>query len=441
MIALRGLLLVLLGALLLPAQYGTGGPAILSRSGVLGQTSTERQALFGIQPWLSANGSYDSGYQAIRLDQNGNARPVDAFSGGVSAGVRGWHNWRRTLFGVNYLANVRHYPDQPGIDGVDQMLTIGIGHQFTRRLSMSLNEMAGWFGRSAGLWNPGFYADPILGTAPTSEIFDTKVRFMSTTGSLTYVPTTRWSFGITGMGSVVRRSSSSFAGLNSWGALGDAGYRLSRNKTVGFFYSYQHYDFTRVFGATDVNQIGMEYSQSVGRNWKFSLLAGAARSESQFTRQVQLAPDVAAILGVGTGVEAFHGVNYGAVYRVNIERNFRRSSFGLTGGQGITPGNGYYLTSRTQFATATYSYTAFRATSISLFASYQNMSSLTKSLEKYESFYEGVSLSRKLVGFLHGGCSFYHRHQLAGNTAFKRDSYTATVFLSVTPGAIPISLW
>ncbi len=321
---------------------GTAGPAILSRSGTLGYNGGERLGLIGIRPFLALNGTYDSGYGSVAVDPQGTADVRDFYGFSAAAGLSGFHNWRHTLLGVHYVLMGRHYPRFQKFDGIDQILSLGVSHQATRTLAIAVNGVGGSFVRGAGFALPNAYVDPYFSAVPTTEIFDARVYFASAGVDVTYTKTPRLSFNFGGTAAVVRRRGS-LGALNSVGARTDVTYRVGKRSSIGVGYFFQHYDFQQQFGASDVHAEMLAYKTALGRRWSFDASAGIFRVESQFARRVQLDPAIAAILGQSTGVEAFHGVNYGFLGRASLTRSFRRSSVGLSYTQDVAPGNGIYL--------------------------------------------------------------------------------------------------
>jgi hypothetical protein len=419
----------------------TGGPAILSRRGPLGASGTERGALAEVQPFLSLHGTWNSGYTPLSVDATGTAPSNDSFGASATAGVRGFHNWRRTLLGVHYVAHAYHNTRYSKFDGINQTLSLGVAHQVSRRVAVSFDETAGSFARSLGMITPGLYIDQFFAIVPTDEVFDSRVHFLSSSVDVTYQMSNRWSFNFGGSGGIVRRRSAALGGLNSYSGRADMQRVLTRNSAVGVAYFFSHYEFPTQFGASDIHAVSGTFTTRMGRYWKLSIHGGGARIESLFSRRVQLDPAIAAILGPATGVEAFYGIHYGFIGGVNLSRSFRRSSVGVHYSQRISPGNGFYLTSRHQNGGLSYSYTGFRKVGFGAFVTYSNYSSLTRSLNKYQSASGGVSVSYRLAGPVSLSGSVFANHREAGNASFKRDTYGASVGLTFSPGPIPVTFW
>src|SRR5439155_8016689 len=130
--------------------------------------------------------------------------------------------------------------------------------------------------------------------------------------------------------------------------------------TIGLSYQFIHMEFTRAFGASDIHGVGILYSVRLSRTWELGAVIGAMRVESLSLQSVAIDPVVAAITGQTSGVIAAYRINYQPQGRVQLTKSFRHGSFHAGYGRDATPGNGFYVISAQENATAGYSYTGVR---------------------------------------------------------------------------------
>jgi len=123
------------------AQYG--GPAILAR-GQSPATMTASQIDF--RPFLTVNGSYDSGLNGVSVDSKGALVNDRSYGVSVGFGISGFHSWKHTKVGLDYSGGFSHYSKSfyDGFSG--QSLNLSISHQLSRHASVNFNNSAGLYG-------------------------------------------------------------------------------------------------------------------------------------------------------------------------------------------------------------------------------------------------------------------------------------------------------
>ncbi len=423
------------------AQFSENpGPTILSRG--LGTVMQGGGELIRLRPYFAVSGAYENGLIPVSVDRFGNLRQDSVFGGTAQVGLTGYHTWRRTMLGVDYRGDVRHYSRGAYYDGSDHTLTLGVTHQLSQRLAFTLREAGGTHSRSYGIYNGYTFFDPSYADVPANELFDGRVYYLSSMGDMTYTPTMRLSFNLGGTEMAVRRRSRALVGMTGYMARGDVQYRLARTVAIGADYNFTHYTFTHSFGASDIHTAAFNLAFQLGRNWDLAIRAGGARVETLGLQRVAVDPIIAAITGVGSGVEVFYRMNFLPAGGVKLSRAFRRSVISLNAESGVSPGNGVYLTSREQSGGFGLSYTASRSLNLGLSASYSSYSSLASTMGKYSSYNGGGGASLRLNSWLHLVASYSVRKYQVRQSAFgNRIGHSATVGFAVSPGELPLSLW
>jgi len=348
------------------------------------------------------------------------------------------------VVGLNYQGRYRHYTRDTYYDGTDQLLSLGVSHRLSPRLTFSIREAAGTYARNFFVSSAFNFVDPLSANVPQDELFYGRVHYLNTLGDLTWQKTARLSFNLGGDYFLVRHRSSSLFGVTGGRARGDVAYRYSRMGTIGASFSFDHYAFTKAFGGTDVHTVGLLHAHRLGRFWEYSLLLGGSRVETLGVARVQLDPAIAAIIGRSVGIRTAHLVNYVPNAKLKLTRAFRRANltFGYT--RGVTPGNGLYLTSVREGGDVSYHYNGIRRWGLQLRAGYSSYNSLTLTLGKYENYHAGIGATYRMFESTHLNARLDGRKYIVGNSLrpdFDRVIYRVTLGVTFSPGEIPLTLW
>ena len=421
------------------AQYG--GPALLTR----GQAPTAMAASqIDFRPFLSIAGGYDSGLNGVGLDPNGNPVSVSSYSIEASGGISGLHSWKHTQVGLDFRASINHYPGRSFYDGSDESLLLGITHQFTRHVVLSINTNAGIaahnFDQLALPQTVPF--DRSTTYVPTNDFFDNRTMFFSTQATLQVQKSTRLSYSVGVDGFITRRRSTALYGVSGAGAHSDIQYRVSRRSTIGAAYQYTHYSFNHIFSSTDLHTIVASYANRISRALEFSGTAGATQYETKFVQTVPVDPAIAILIGLTSTRQVAYTKRWIPSMSGRLAYTMKRGVAYINGGRSVTPGNGLFLTSTSTAAGLGYTYTGLRRWSANFAATYNNSDSLGNYVGNYGSYSATVSLSRQIVRFTHGVLSFDARkYDSPDFRNYNKWSYRMRLALSFAPGDVPLRLW
>ena len=421
------------------AQYA--GPAILSR-GEAPAAMVSPQIDF--RPYVDVAGVYDTGLSGVAVNSQGQLGNEASMGLEVTAGISGVHSWKHTKIGLDYRGTIRRYLHTTSYDSTDQSLMLGIVQQFSRHVTLTLNESAGLFSRNFGL--PGLSQtvpfDPSTTYAPTTDFFDNRTEYLSTQASLVFQKTARLSFSMGGDGFLVRRSSSALYGVTGATAHADVQYRVSRRSTIGANYSYTHFDFIGVLSSTDMHTVSGVYSVRLSRWLEFSAEGGMARAETNFIQNVPIDPAIAALIGTPEGTVVLDRIDHFVTGTGRLSRTFPKGVAYISGGRGVTPGNGLFLTSLTTTALAGYDYTGLRRWSFSINGGYNRAESIGNVLGTYGGTGGTLSASRQIVHNVHGIVSFSARQYSSSSfNLYNRLIYDVRVGVGYSPGDIPLRIW
>ena len=424
-----------------PAFGQYAGPAILSRGDA---PSSMSGAQVNFRPFVEVLGIYDTGLAGVAVNPNGDLG--NAASEGVELGwgVSGTHSWRHTEIGLDYHGDIRHYSAATYYDSTDQALLLGIKHQFTRHISVSLRNSAGMFsygGSFSGLPQTVRF-DPSQSFIPVTDFFDNRTIYASSMADMVIQKSSRLSFSFGGGGFLNRRRSTALYGVVGAVANADVQYRLTRRTTIGAEYSYNHYSFNRIFSSTDTNGGAATYAVQLSRRWEFTGFGGATRVETKFIQNVPLDPAIAAILGVSSGLRVIYSIRTIPVLSARLSRTFSRGVFYLNGGHTVTPGNGLFLTTSATSAGGGYTYTGLRRWSFNASVGYDNNKSIGNIIGKYTDTIGTVTASRQITRSFHAIASFSGREYGSGDFAkYNRVIYSASLGVGFAPGDVPIRIW
>jgi len=354
------------------------------------------------------------------------------------------HSWKHTKIGLDYRGSIRHYTQSTYYDSTDQSLMLGIVHQFSRHATLTLSESAGMFSRNFGL--PGLPQtvpfDPSTTNVPTTDFFDNRTIYLSTQANLIIQKTARLSFSLGGDAFLTRRRSTALYGNVGATAHGDVQYRLTRRSTVGVNYTFTHFDFIGVLSSTDLHGVSGVYSVRLSRWLEFSGSGGIARAETKFIQNVPVDPAIAALIGTPEGTVVLDRIDYVTTVSARLSRTFPSGVAYLSGGRGVTPGNGLFLTSITNTVTAGYNYTGLRRWSLGASVNYSSSSSIGNVLGSYGGVSGALSASRQIMRNVHGVVNVNARQYSSGDfSRYNRLIYDVRVGVGYSPGAIPLRIW
>ncbi|HEX5431972.1 MAG TPA: hypothetical protein VFW83_08405 [Bryobacteraceae bacterium] len=416
------------------------GPGILTRgAGDIGSRAGQE---VNLRFYAGVSGVYDNGIEPLALDSKGNLAQVNGLYGvEADLGAYGTHQWRTALLGLDYRGSFTHYSQQSYYDGTDHRLLLGYTYQKSRRLIFDLQETAGTYSSAIGSV-PGAYV-PISSVVgqPTSLLFDNRNYFGESAASATYLLSARTSVTAGGQGFLVRYRADGLVGVNGYGLRGSIQHRLSRATTIGAAYEHEHFDFPRAYGQSDIDTVMAVYGTQFGRHWTFSLDGGVFQAEVQGIESVALDPSIAALLGVGTSTQRFYQKRIFPAGDVRLTRQFKNASFSIFYNRSVTPGNGVYLTSRSELSGASLDYTGIRKFSFSISGGEASLASVGQSIQGYRQFTGGAGMTYAITRALHFTARYDARHQDITYAGFRRTSDRAMIGLIFSPGDVPLSLW
>jgi hypothetical protein len=421
-----------------------GGPSVLGRALGAGVAGPGQTASF--RPFASVRGVYDDAFTDVVLDDSGNATSQALRGFLVSGGAYGAKRFKRSAISVSAAGGYIDYRRTRDFSGWNARGVLGYSQQVGRRAVFNSTNMIGsWnrsFGAGFGFTTPLQDSDPAFDVDIDEEVFDTRIRFLSTSNSLSYSFSPRLSASANG-GFFRTDRVRSLVSVRGANASGDLAYRLTRRQTISFSYGFNEFNFADRYGNTFIQTIGANYSLDMGNNWVMTLGARGFRLEIDGLQTVAVSPEIAAIIGRNTGLETFYRVNYFPGYVARLSKSFRKMSASVYGQSTIRPGNGIIRTSRFDQYGAFYSYTGIRKWNFGARVGRFERTNLVGFSGTFRTYLGGASVGYHLLPTLQLNAAAIYRdiRSTTPDRDFTRNGWRYTFGISFAPGDIPISLF
>ncbi len=419
------------------------GPSILSRGFNFARPTVPTQSKF--RPFAGVNALYDSGLTAPTLT-NGRIVSQASYGADFLFGISGRRSLRKQLFTLDYRGHLYYYQGNSKYNGQDHLLSAAYTRYVSSRLLLSLHEAAGLFSNTYSSLSA--VSVPDISTAnvslvinPNTETFNTRTLYSTTELDAVYQKTARLSFDVGTSVFAIDRNTAGFANAKGVQARADTAYRVTRRTTVGVYYAYTYYDFSHVYGNSDIHSVGLDYSVAFTKTMSLKLRGGGSRVEVQGLQTVTLDPVVAAILGQSTGITRYYQVSYVPDVSASVTQTFRHGAVGASFAEGVSPGNGLYLTSRHQSEGVNATYTGIRSYAINLSGGHDQLLSIGDFAGAYSSYYISLSSSHPLFRHLQATAAADYRHLGVNVSGYGRNEFRLSLGFSFAPGEGPLKFW
>lgn len=339
-----------------------GGPSVLSRSYTLSRPSLPQEIKW--TPTVGVNEAYETGIQ-IPGALGGPPTTASAFGTVVTWGLAGRHLWKREQIAVAYSGNLSRYAGARNFNGGNNSLTIQYSRLLTRHLIFSLAEAASSTSQSQSLLSSALpagssIANVNLALSPGVQPIDQGLRQFSSSPSLTWKKNARMTVTVGGGIFFVERKQAGLGGTTGHQAQADVTYRYSRKLTVGSYYSFTNYIFTKHVSVSSSNTFGGIVSYSLNRSTEFRLRMGLSQVESQSLLFVPFPLELVPLLGQLGAI----AVSYNKSKLQDISAEFARDFSGrktmrVSYAKGLAPGNGTIRTSSREALSGSFNMTLF----------------------------------------------------------------------------------
>jgi Putative beta-barrel porin 2 len=405
-----------------PVQEYTG-PAVLSRSYSVNRPMIPQELKWSES--IGINAVYDNQAALFTNGSIGNSSPIGT---SASWSIAGKHFFQHDQIGFSYNGNYTQYSQVSRLNGSNNAVALDYGHYFSRRLSVNLGLSGLMLTQNYALTNPevgpdNTVANVNLGTSPNIQITDNGIKQASLQGDFVWQQTARLSFDGGASYFAVERDTPGLLGMTGRQAHTDMNYRLTRQMTVGAYYSVSDYVYPHGFGTSTVNTVGGIFSYAFSRTWQLRLRGGISNIDSLGFQEIPVAPALAALLGQGSGIIDVASKTSTSDLSAQIVKDFGRTrTVNVAFAHGVAPGNGYFQTSTQETISAAFAAQIFRRYNLRVGLAYDTLNSLTAALGSYKSDGATMSFSR---GFNRGltasvGVDFHH-YQITEFTALRNE--------------------
>jgi len=416
------------------------GPSVLSRDSTT--AGMRGGKLLDFQLYGEITGVVDSGLTAPTLNSSGQVVGQGVLYGeDVGGGATGTKSWESDQIRLDYHGDWRQYTPNNGFDGTDQFLDVQWQHRLSRHVQLTLHEVGGVSLLSFGTLTYYPLANSDLLGVPVNQLFDSTNYYSQATVQVVWQKTARLSFGFGGDQFLLRPKSPILVDTNGYRGSADAAYRLTSRQTMSLAYSYEHFDYPRTYGYSDINQVEAGWSYGFGPRTDFAIEGGASQVATLGLVQVALDPVIAAILGESYTITTAKRDVIIPVGEARISRRFATSALGVSGGMAVTPGNGVFLTSRATSGAATYSYVGGKRLTLAMTGGYARMVAAgQQTIPPYGGFLGGAGATWRLFADAHMEARYDYRQYNIRGVAGK-DENRVSVGLAISTAERPLAIW
>ncbi len=419
---------------------GFGGPSIQGRGGKGNKRQSDG---LRIRPYVGVQAIYDSGLTSINPGVVGGITTRGGGGVEIGGGIYGTKEWKRNQLQLSYAGDYRHYNTLGAFNGVEQTLGLTFVTVLTKRLSFDGTVSAGTTNRSFG-GITAFNTNDSLNQPglPINSLFDVRTNYGTATGALTYSLSSRTSVSFSGGGYVVKRQNNALVSIQGIQARGDVARRINKKTSIGIDYSFMTFQFSRSFGDSYIHGAGFFVARQFGRSWELNARLGALKVETLGTRQVQIDPAVAAIIGVSSGNEVFYRNTILGSGSAILTRSSRQGNLTFQFSRSVNPGNGLILTSQSDIAGVSYNRRLSRKLNFDVSYAYNRLRGIGLIAGNFKTQSGGVGLGWQTSRYTQITARYDRRNsQTNAFTAYNLNGNRFSVGVTFTPADIPVSLW
>jgi hypothetical protein len=393
-------------------------------------------------------------FLGVSARYDGNLFPIDA--GPLTAfrqnrfgvqgqwGLYGVRRGERNLLGLSYAGTYRHYTQGSRFSGANHFMSLNYMYQASQRTVVFVTPGFGIYKYGLNATATPLIADPTMLSEvndPNADVFDNRTYSFNAGAGVSHQLSERWSAMLGGGGYYIKRMSNALISSQGSLAMGSLSYQLGPSKRIGFSYHYTFYFFPRGYGESHNQMAFLDYGQQLTEHWNFTVAVGGLRSESDRLTRVNLDPELAALTGQKTVLEATHRLVYRPAVRATLGRQLERGSLSFYYRRDVSPGNGFIASAIRDFAGASYSYTATERLNIGFNVSANSFESLTQQIGRHTTVGGGVGFNYMLGKSFHLTGRVDVRRWRVANASLDRDRLGASIGLTFSPGEMPLALW
>jgi hypothetical protein len=407
------------------AQSSDAGPTILSRSELEVPAETPT-GLRGDYFNFFAYGDFTYNSYEPFATIAGESAGKEGYDAGV--GVNLLHYYQTGVLSLNYTGGYRGYSglNSDPASNILQNLSLGFNKLLTRHLTFTFRETGSW---TPGGWIPQPVTTPEF--ALGLNLIAVRTETSLTSVGLIYQLSRRLSLQVGGDFSEIRyKPSIDYTGFFGGDASLGLNYRFTKRTTLSATANYQYFSFLQSRGTSSTDGAYLSLSHLFGTRIEAGVSGGALRTTFESTS--------AQVFGSTLLIYSCRATTYSPFASGRFSISGRKTSFGLSGGETVSAGNGIFLTSKMIYLTGSFYYAATRKWSFGLNGGYQRLVSIgggTTGPGEYVSGSADYKLTRHFGIRAAGNYTTYETV-----TVFKGNSYyNATLGFFFTSADRPLS--
>lgn len=378
---------------------------------------------------LSFNGIRDSSLPYQTVNKDGTVvQEFGGWGGQIGGGINIYHRVQHGLLWINYSGSYTRYNRSQYTNGTNQFFSAAYSKMLSRRWTVRVNEGLSF----ADNLGSTYTVIPNSGLFPSVQPYSQKMFFNATSLTLGYQATHRLSYFVGGdLFSATYRPSSA-AGYYGLSGTGGASYRFTRRATLTGAYTLSHLGYTGGEINSRVQSGALTFSYLLTRRIEAGASAGVSQVNSSGTANIYFQGVSSDLFVQGMYKQSTLMPNFTA----SIFRTGRRSRFGVTGGEGVSGGNGIYLTSKNLYVNGSANYQLSRRLSVNGLLGYSRLTSLANSATNYKattySFNLGYEVKRHIFATVaysgwkfpqYGTIKDFNAHRLTVGVTFASRDY------------------
>lgn len=339
---------------------------------------------------LSFSGIYDSSLPvAIPANQGVTVQEFGGWGGQLGGGINVYHRLQHGLLWMNYNGSYSRYERSQYTNGIYQTFSAAYSKMLSPRWTIRASEGLSFTSNLGSTYTVA----PTSGLFPSIQPYSQKMFLNTTSLTLGYQVTHRLSYFFGGdiFSSTYRPSSLS----SYFGVSGDAGvsYRFTRRTTLTGSYTISHLGYSTGDANSRLQTGLLTLSYQLTRRIQAGVSAGVSQVSSSGSAEILfqgLPPNffVTGFYKQSTLVPNFTG---------SISRTGRRTRFGLTGGEGVSGGNGTFLTSKNVFVNGSANYQFTPRLSLNGQLGYSRLTSVANTAANYDGTTYNVNVGYEVM--------------------------------------------
>ncbi len=368
-----------------PDPPDPAGPTILTRGQL---PPADIHMTEGLQDYanlfLALNAIDDTSLPYATVTPNGNVvQEYGGWGGQIGVGFNLYHRIQHGVLYLSYNGSYNRFDRPEFANGTSQNLTASYSRVLNHRWTLRASE---GFALSYNLGST-YSLIPTSGFFPSVQPYSQRAIFNSSSVTLGYQVNHHLSYFFGGdlfISSYQPTNAASYYGLSG---VAGAAYRFTRRTTVSGSYTLSHLGYSQGDITSNIQTFTGTLSYVLTRRIELGASAGVSRVNSSGTAEL----NIVGVTGATYVRGAYKQNTLTPNYTGSIFRNGLRSRFGLTGGEGISGGNGLYLTSKNIFVNGTGSYQVNRKLSVNGLFGYSRLQSISNTASNYSATNYNVS--------------------------------------------------